>query len=140
MAMKSLGLHLIVVEIRGDLPALAQLMGFRSWAHDSAPCPFCDADGENMFNFARCSTTTPTWHEYTHEEIEDEIEKHVIKRTIATAHQRHKLVKSLFFDTRRRGFAGRACKYDVPSLNLLRGDRLDPQYGLLDVHTVSPLY
>ena len=52
-----LGFYMVLCEVRGDLPALQQIVGWRAWNHSTAPCPICDCDARGKW--VRCNCGKP---------------------------------------------------------------------------------
>ena len=120
---RQLGFVIAVVEIRADWPGFVLPMGLRTCSHKSCPCPFCKTTKSNMNDLSRLSLHSGPAQHYTNEEYR--LEKRARERcvTVTSVEARRLVLASLHFEKRKRG---RALRWDIPELGLLKGDRLTP--------------
>ena len=82
---KNLGFVTPVVQLRGDWPAICELLGFRQWAHSKHPCLMCKTSKFTMTSDAAlhnvsCTTCPDGW--YTREDYDAEVRGHGDGETI----------------------------------------------------------
>ena len=73
---------IVVLEIRADWPAWAELSGIRIWAHAIFPCPKCDmrkAAISNTVYVGFVKTTSTPWNSYRHQDYLNDIKRHSIE-------------------------------------------------------------
>jgi hypothetical protein len=72
----------VILEIRADWPAWAELAGIRIWAHGDYPCPKCDLSLQTISNagyVAFVKLTSVPWASYGHNEYLRDIKRHSIE-------------------------------------------------------------
>lgn len=129
---RKLGFRGAIVQIKADWDEFAKSLGMNSWQHSARPCPFCNTDKEHLFSGikhwslvdAAARLTTPAVYEAECASCEQ-------VRTLSQAD--HAVVLARLAYQKRQGASGRCLVEDVPSLRLLRGDRLEPSDGLPDI-------
>ena len=82
---KNLGFVTPVVQLRGDWPAICELLGFRQWARSKHPCLMCKTSKATMTSDAAlhnvsCTTCPDGW--YTREDYDAEVRGHGDGETI----------------------------------------------------------
>ena len=124
-----LGFYMALTEVRGDWMEFCATFGMVSWASSLYPCFACGCTRETMHNYYGLSATTSPWPRASLTEYNDACSKCELVRTLSRAD--HLLLKPhVRSDTRPGGSRGRRLVKDFPSLNLLKGDRLEPSKSL----------
>jgi hypothetical protein len=122
-----------IVQIKGDWAEFSHSLGFPTWRHTDFPCIWCRCDRESMYSWEDMGPGDMPWTLNTPEDYEAacaRCEHHVVVRT---RQLRNRIAASLFYDKRTSGSRGRALRVDIPELNLMAGDRLEPSAGCPDV-------
>jgi hypothetical protein len=117
---------IVVAELRADWPALAEVLGYRTWAHHRHPCFLCSCSKDTMMDLDK----RLEWHDFTHDDYvrtRDDMTRHV---TVSNAALHRQLIANLEYSSEYRG---RSLQCDFPALGLVRGDRLLPTTELQDV-------
>lgn len=120
----------ILLALKADWGEFSGTLGFPSCASKLNPCFFCCASQENWHSCEGLSPLQTPFPLKTFAQYEacSRCEVHRVLGGEAFA-----LVKaSLEFDRRKQGSHGRALRHDIPSLGLLKGDRLEPSVHVPD--------
>ena len=122
-----------IVFVKGDWCEYACTFGLPSWNDSIKPCFGCAASGADMYSAHGNSVNGLRWICTTHEGYAiacARCERRVHLPDVAT---RDLVVRALRYDKRSGGSNGRALAVDIPHLDLLAGDRLEPSESLRDV-------
>ena len=113
--------------------------GFPSWKTIEHPCPLCHCtrrDWDKIIGLSPLALPWPskTWADYV--SACRSCERWVVVTTLA---QLYRLRAALFYDKRKANTAsrGRALRVDIPDLQLLAGDRLEPHPKMPDVGAID---
>lgn len=126
-----------LLALKGDWSEYCSTLGFPMWSSTQNPCIWCTCKQADMFKttgFSRGRFPYPFKNMASYEAAVAACEVEV---TIRTAEERDALKTALFFDKRRNGGRGRCMRYDLPSLCLRRGDRLEPCAALRDTRLLE---
>ena len=121
-----------VVAVRGDWMEISCTLGFPTWKHRVAPCPWCTATQENRGDFRALSLRTlpHAWRLRTWDDYCAACES--CERVRALPHKDWRLSRAaLVFDKRYRG--GRLLRVGLPDAELEAGDRLEPSQFVGDI-------
>lgn len=121
----------LLVQLKADWAEQCSAFGFPTWSSVNSPCFLCSATKATMYNFDDVTLEDTGWGP-KHNTYEDECAKHEIRVTIATQSDRDRVLADggLYTEQTKSKISGRVLKHDIPSLRLLRGDRLEPSLGL----------
>ena len=128
-----------LTHLRGDWPAITDLLAVRQWRHRHHPCALCGITQVQMQDptYARhISLRSTPWAAYTDADLRGELGAHVISVTITTAQMRSELFSLLRSESDKKG-GGRVLQADYPSLGLRARDRLEPCSTLSDTHQLE---
>jgi hypothetical protein len=127
--------------VKGDWAEYCATFGFMNWNYSAAPCMFCKCTASNMYDDLNVSAIDIPWEVVSQDDYDASCtlcEIHVVLAPSAI----RELKAQLIYDKRKeRGCRGRGLKNDIPSLNLLACDRLEPSPDLPDVagfDTIEP--
>lgn len=121
----------MLLALKADWGEFSGTLGFPSCSSKAHPCFFCKG---SQSDWHRCDCLSPVqpafplkeWVDYERACADCELPRVLDARAFS-------LVKAtLDFDRRPNGSRGRALRADLPSLGLLRGDRLEPSEGVPD--------
>lgn len=126
-----------LVHIRTDWSENSTTLGFPNWNDGLRPCYKCNASLMDFYLFAGSG---PSRFPHRENQVGDydascrACELHV---NIQNANTIQLLRRSLVYDRSEKGYRGRILSYDLPSLDLKRGDRLEPSNQLPNVHMLD---
>ena len=119
----------MLLQIKGDWAEFSSSLGFTSWAASLAPCLFCRCTQASLADFGGWSPLSPVHALVGHADFEAACGACEQKRRLTKADWQ--LVKnSLAYVKASGGPRGRALLCDLPSLGLLKHDRLEPDLVL----------
>jgi len=135
-----LGCQAAVLYVKGDLMEFAVTLGFPTTASLLQPCPFCWAPKADMLKVETWDVLSSPWRLKSWEEYCHACDSCEQWRLI-TSDDHVTLLSLLHYDKRRASNSSRglALTQAVESLQLLRGDRLEPCDSLQDVSTFPSL-
>ena len=128
-----LGVRAIVIWVKGDWAEYSSTLGLPSATHNTSPCPWCFCTKEDRFSVEGYTAETTTCALKQFEHYEAACDACEVLVTIRTATQARRLQAALRFDNRRGGTRGRIVQVDLPDLNLLSDDRVEPSASFVDV-------
>ena len=118
--------------MKGDWAEFAHTLGFADWNSQLFCCLCCKATRANRYDIAGFSPLHSVWADLTHDDMDRACRGCEKWRTLSRPD--HARVRAnLHYDKRRDGAFGRALFADLPELQLLKDDRLEPHPELLDV-------
>eukprot|EP00959_Pyramimonas_sp_CCMP1952_P455671 9471915-Pyramimonas_sp.AAC.1 len=126
-----------LAQIKGDWAELCSTLGFPNWQTKWAPCLFCRASRDELYNFSHLTLTTHEWGTYGPGSYEASCEAREIRVTLRTEADRVALLRHLEWDKSKQRIGGRACKDECPRFGLQKKDRLEPSGELPDVGLLS---
>ena len=119
----------MLLQIKGDWAEFSSSLGFTSWAASLAPCLFCRCTQASLADLGGWSPLSPVHALVGHADFEAACGACAQKRRLTKADWQ--LVKnSLAYVKASDGPRGRALLCDLPSLGLLKHDRLEPDLVL----------
>ena len=122
----------MLLQIKGDWAEFSSSLGFTNWAATLAPCLFCRCTQASLADFGGWSPLSPVHALVGHADFEAACGACEQKRRLSKAEWQ--LVKnSLAYVKASDGPRGRALLCDLPSLGLLKHDRLEPDLVLQDI-------
>ena len=121
-----------LIQLRGDWPEFCERLGMPTWASHMRPCFVCNAEKHTWFDFSSCTPVSSPWHLNEHEDYMTACSR-CEHKIIADAGLIKRLSRCLKYDKRARGNHGRCLTENLPEVNLLAGDRLEPSANLVDV-------
>jgi hypothetical protein len=125
----------VLLQIKGDWAEFCSSMGFDQWSHARCPCPFCIAFKDQLGNFAGFSPVSSSYTLVKPSDYDEACNR--AEHKVVLSREQHGVVKnSLVYNNDRNGPRGRALICDVPSLNLFKGDRLEPDRKVQDIGQV----
>ena len=130
------GFKAAVLHINADLAEYSHALGFPSVASHSHPCFLCKATVANLAVLDGWDAVSLPWGPKTLADYEDACARAEQWRLVPDAATHTALRALLDFDNdKRRSTAARglALTQDFPALELLQGDRLEPNDGLPDI-------
>ena len=77
---------LVILEIRADWPAWAELSGVRIWKHATWPCPKCNMSASQIACLRHLGLIKPAsvpWDPYTHQHYMEDIRRQSIESCIS---------------------------------------------------------
>eukprot|EP00959_Pyramimonas_sp_CCMP1952_P454458 9469938-Pyramimonas_sp.AAC.1 len=122
---KPLGFRCVVVDIKADWPELTTGMGFPTQKSNASPCLFCKVSQKEFMEHSDHAPLTPI----KQEDYEEECRKREKWVLVSNDTQFRAIKFRLEYKSRYRG---RALTSDIPSLGLLKRDRLEPSANLID--------
>jgi len=120
-----------LLEIRGDWSEFTHTLGLRDWSSKYFCCLYCDADRSSRFDLEGFNVRTSPWKTLEYSDFDAASSNSEHWRTL-TAEQHAEVRAALKYLNQKPG-GGRVLQEDLPHLDLLRGDRLEPHPGLPDV-------
>ena len=120
------------IHIKGDLMEMCTSLALPGWRSNISPCLKCWCTRDNMHDFRGASPRGLPWPEVTNQDYHDACTACEFWRLLTA--QQHRAIRALlFYDKSEKGQKGRCLLSDVPALNLLQGDRLEPHAGMADI-------
>ena len=117
-----LGFRVAVIQLRGDWPAICEMVGHRTWSRGTFPCVFCDAPKSELSEFNNAGLATSPWSGFGREEYEHELALRTVRITVNTVEQRSEIFRNLCY--KQKGL-GRCLTRGLPEHGLQAGDRLE---------------
>lgn len=127
-----------VLQVKADWAEFSKTLGFTSWASTLYPCPFCKMTKDDMYNVEGFSPVDTPWPPLTQEDM-DRAAAACEVWVLLSEVQHKEVLAALQYEKSKTGPRGRGLVKDIPTLGLLRGDRLEPHAGMLDVATFDTL-
>lgn len=129
---RPLGFFGALLHVKGDWSEFAHTLGMADWNSELFCCLFCKATRANRYDLAGFSPLNSVWGELTHDDLDRACRGCEKWRTLSQPD--HARVRAhLHYDKRAHGASGRALFADLPDLQLMKDDRLEPHPGLWDV-------
>ena len=128
-----LGVHLALINLQGDWPAMAEFLCCRIWAHLRAPCMCCDIPKHAIKDVDALSSVTLDefpWALFDDAAWNSEVQKCSLTFIVTDCDAQHQITQNLGYKESR---LGRTLLCDLPALGLHAGYRLDPCESLRDV-------
>ena len=126
-------------QLKADWGEWGSSMGFAGHATTLYPCVCCFASSEDWFQIDDTTFEHFPWEETKMQDYESACEMCEIPIELQNRRQhamlRARLAFDLAFDRRPHGGRGRCLTEDIPSLQLLQGDRLEPCPTCQDIGT-----
>ena len=131
----------VILFIKCDMAEFVTTFGYPSWATKQHPCPFCHATLETWDTITNIGPLGLPWAEKTFNDYKAACETCELWRTIDTVALFRKARARLQYDNRSTAESGRGrvLGEDLPELRLLRGDRLEPHAGMMDISKFDEL-
>lgn len=132
LAGKSLGFKAVVIVLKSDISEYSHSMGLPSTNDSVSPCLFCFSSLDDFFSTAAltpsaCGFPTKELHHY------DRACRNCEISLVINMEARRLIGPHLVYVKSKNAIAGRVLNDDIPSLALLKGDRLEPSPGLWNV-------
>lgn len=138
-----LGFHGALLQVKGDWSEFAHTLGLADWSSRLHCCLFCHATRENRFDLAGFTPSTNHWGDVCNNDLEQACRNCEHWRKL-NKEQLQTVVAALVYDKRKQGGAGRCLAIDIPELDLLRNDRVEPHPQMQDVamldHAKTPCW
>ena len=124
-----------LIQVKGDWLEFVNTLGLRSWTHALDPCFCCEADREGLYSLGSTSPVSGPFPAKTHEDYLQACARAEVDVRIPDRETLERIAGYLVYDKAKGGGQGRCMSADfegcVPPL--VKGDRLVPQPGLMDV-------
>ena len=127
------------VNAKGDWSEFSHTLGLPTWQSVLNPCFCCHGTRDDMREICNFSALSSPWPEKTTIEYERACLECEIWRTIPDVRTHQMIWGALMYDRSKDGYKGRRLDRDLPELNLLRGDRLEPCPFLTNVGNYAQL-
>ena len=121
-----------LLKVKLDMMEIGTTFGFPTWAHLHNPCSLCFAELSEVYNTNGINLLRWPWGRKTNEAYDAACRRCEHEREVTSANWRA-LRANLGYDKRVHGNRGRTIIQDMPSLNLMKGDRLEPSTVLIDI-------
>lgn len=115
----------VLLQVKGDWLEFTSTFGMANWRTAVAPCFMCHCTTSNMYEFMQFAPGSNTFPPASASDYAAACAGCRITTMISRADHAD-LKASLRYDKRKVGARGRAVQKDIPSLGLLRNDRLEP--------------
>jgi hypothetical protein len=128
-----------LIQLRGDWPAICEVLGQRTWSHKVSPCLFCTIpknvlkSSSSLDNISLSSCSHPL---YTHEDYVRDVARARIDVDIHTEADRSVIVQHLEYN---KDGLGRVLTADLVRFRLSAGDRLIPSSSCPDTESFGSL-
>ena len=122
-----------LVYLKVDWSEFVHTFGLPSWNSNLHPCPCCSASADELCEVGATSVVSGPRSDKTFEDCDRACADCEFKVVDNTRVDLHKLAGSLHYVQRCQGNHGRTLSVALPSLGLLKGDRLEPSGNLMDV-------
>ena len=119
-----------LIQNKGDWLEHVVTYGFRRWTHLTHPCFACTATRDQLKEVGDASVVDSPFAEITDEMYDEACRACEVVVSIPDLETKAVPQGALVYS---KEFGGRGLKRDVPSLGLLRGDRLEPTRELRDI-------
>ena len=129
----SLGGRLCCTYRKCDWMEVATTYGFHSHSHSIRPCFTCNCHPGNMHSYEGISALALPWLPNELGDYEAACSRAERFAVLETPQQRDRLAALLEYQKFSREVGGRVLRCDMPEHRLLKGDRLEPFVGLLDI-------
>ena len=135
---RPLGFLAATMYLKGDWAEICERYAFPAHSSGLRPCFCCAAPPVALKSALGYSLDGGPHRFNTTEDYVEATERCELTRRL-TAEQYYKVKDATFWDSRQNGFRGLALKCDIPELELLRGDRIEPCLSRLDVGTFESI-
>ena len=137
LAGAALGFTGVCLFIKGDWVELSTTLGMPTWKDELAPCLCCHCPKtEQFYNFRNFLADSMTWDEALPNEYEEACRKCEKKIMLGNEHEWRAFRNNLIYDKGRQGVRGLVLKEDFPNMGLLKDDRVEPSWDLMDTAEV----
>ena len=121
-----------LIGIKGDWAEFAHTFAFANWAVKGNPCLHCWATAETLSNDDDLAVDNSPWDWVTAEDYDQSCRDCEIW-IVLDGETHGRIQQALAYDCSKEGAHGLALTRDIPTLDLLQGDRLEPTSALQDV-------
>ena len=127
-AVANMGLGFVgaVLYIKGDWAEFANTLGMPTWSSKFNPCPLCHVSLSELDDASGLSVEGTTFAPKTHEEYEAACAACELPRLLTQAAYRAVRAALVYEKSKTSTYRGRVLGCDLPALDLLKGDRLEP--------------
>ena len=135
-----LAMRSIIMFLKGDWSEFASSLGLPTWGDGCRPCFLCNACGDGLYCHKGASRIRFPSRENREGEYDEACDRCMLEIEM-TGDKRKALLEQggLQYDKRPNGSHGLALGNDVPTLGLVRGDRVEPSPALPDVGQLERL-
>ena len=123
----------LLVQLKGDWGEWASSFGFAGHSTSLYPCICCYAAADDWFQTDDVTFEKLPWLETTMEDYLSACALCEVWVTFANRREHARVRARLAFDRRKEGGRGRCLTDDMPTFNLLKGDRLEPCRSCPDI-------
>ena len=127
-----------ILQLRCDWGEMSSRLGLSNWSTHSDPCFLCKSTNETMLQASMITQRKSAWIERDAADYDASCQRcEIVLETRDLSDKLWKrLMDALSMDARKEGARGLALKWDLPSLSLKKGDRIEPSQSLLDWATL----
>ena len=122
-----------VCNIKGDWQEIAASLGFPTWADKAHPCPGCFCTHDDWDSCEGVSPIEFPFAEKTQDSYDAACHACEIQVLVSSLHVLRLITSHLEYDKTLSGSRGRSLIADLPTLNLMRKDRLEPSDFVPDI-------
>ena len=132
-----LGIIGAVCWLKGDWAEHVHTLALRSWSSVQYPCFVCKCTRDDKVSDLGYDAFAFPWPLRTMDDDNEACRRCVKEVTLATPSELRIFRGKLFYDKRKDGNKGRCVATDVPALDVLKGDRVEPSARLPDVRMLD---
>lgn len=132
-----LGFKAVALLVKCDLSEHSHSMGLPGLADAVSPCPFCFGGQDTLYTVAGLSPVEGPRRQKRQEHYEHNRAACESVVVVETKEQQALLKASLVYQKSRGSAQGRGLAQDLPSMGLLKKDRLEPSLSMPDVAAID---